>query len=58
MFYIWVLQEGMLGPPPAGMNAPEAVQRRRSMPLEKSGEDDRAASAMPPPAESVDTIDK
>jgi hypothetical protein len=39
------------------MNAPEAVQRRRSMPLEKSG-DDRAASTMPPPAESVDVVDK
>jgi hypothetical protein len=46
----------MLGPPPAGTQAPEAVQRRRSMPLEKSG-DDRTASAMSPPAESVDTID-
>ncbi|KAG7669174.1 hypothetical protein Ndes2526B_g05463 [Nannochloris sp. 'desiccata'] len=49
--------EGMLGPPPAGSQAPEAVQRRRSMPLEKSG-DDRTASTMPPPAKSVDTIDK
>jgi hypothetical protein len=48
----------MLGPPPAGMNAPEAVKRRRSMPLEKSGGDDRIASAMPPPAESADTVDK
>jgi hypothetical protein len=47
----------MLGPPPAGTQAPEAVQRRRSMPLEKSS-DDRTASTMPPAAESVDTVEK
>ena len=47
----------MLGPPPAGTQAPEAVQRRRSMPLEKSG-DDRVASAVPPRADSVDTTKK
>jgi len=45
----------MLGPPPAGTQAPEAVRRRRSMPLEKS--EDRTASTLPPPADSVDTTD-
>ena len=42
-----------LGPPPASMQQPEAVQRRRSMPLEKSGE--RTPTDLPPAAESVDT---
>lgn len=47
----------MLGPPPPGMQQPDEAQRRRSMPLEKSA-GDRAPTEMPPPAESVDTLNK